>query len=305
MTKTILITGIITDASIAFHAAAVAQEQGAKVIITGIPQRLRLIDRIAKRLPQEVPPAIPLDVTDEESLGALADKVRELAWTVDARDGRRTLTPEGLYGRRKMTALVRRHLPAASPGSVDRAMRSLGLQGISRSKQLRTTIPAKDGKRAGDLLDRNFTAPAPNKVWVADFTYCRTWDPVFVYTSFIVDCYAQRIVAWHCATSKATDLVMTPLRMALWQRDREGHPVNRGELIHHSDAGSQGGFNWSSQHLDHGGVQGWRRATGVGRPAMYRRGFVGSGVRIGRCARQCVRLDGPSPRGRCSDSSGG
>lgn len=54
--KTILVTGIITDASIAFHAAAIAQEQGAKVIITGIPERLRLIDRIAKRLPKEVPP---------------------------------------------------------------------------------------------------------------------------------------------------------------------------------------------------------------------------------------------------------
>lgn len=77
--KTVLITGIITDASIAFSTAKVAQEQGAKVIITGIPERLRLIDRIAKRLPQEVPPAIPLDVTDEQSLGELADKVRELA----------------------------------------------------------------------------------------------------------------------------------------------------------------------------------------------------------------------------------
>ena len=75
----ILITGIITDASIAFHAAAIAQEQGAKVLITGIPQRLRLIDRIAKRLPQQVPPAIELDVTDEEDLAALADRVRELA----------------------------------------------------------------------------------------------------------------------------------------------------------------------------------------------------------------------------------
>ncbi|MFE3543359.1 NADH-dependent enoyl-ACP reductase InhA [Nocardia sp. NPDC059177] len=77
--KTILVTGIITDSSIAFSAAAVAQEQGAKVIITGIPERLRLIDRIAKRLPQEVPPAIPLDVTNEENLGALADAVRALA----------------------------------------------------------------------------------------------------------------------------------------------------------------------------------------------------------------------------------
>ncbi|GAA1480267.1 NADH-dependent enoyl-ACP reductase InhA [Gordonia sinesedis] len=77
--KTVLITGIITDASIAFHAAAMAQEQGAKVIITGIPERLRLIDRIAKRLPQEVPPAIGLDVTDPEGLATLADRVREHA----------------------------------------------------------------------------------------------------------------------------------------------------------------------------------------------------------------------------------
>ncbi|SIR88685.1 NADH-dependent enoyl-ACP reductase InhA [Williamsia sterculiae] len=77
--KTILVTGIITDASIAFHAAAMAQEQGATVIITGIPERLRLIDRIARRLPQEVPPAIGLDITSEDDLAALADKIRELA----------------------------------------------------------------------------------------------------------------------------------------------------------------------------------------------------------------------------------
>ena len=77
--KTVLITGIITDASIAFHAASVAQDQGAKVIITGIPERLRLIDRIAKRLPQEVPPAIGLDITSEEDLAALAGKITELA----------------------------------------------------------------------------------------------------------------------------------------------------------------------------------------------------------------------------------
>lgn len=181
------------------------------------------------------------------------DKVRELAWTVDARDGRRTLTPEGLYGRRKMTALVRRHLPAASPGSVDRAMRSLGLQGISRSKQLRTTIPAKDGKRAGDLLDRNFTAPAPNKVWVADFTYCRTWAG-WVYVAFVVDVFAQKIVAWHAATVRDVDLVMTPLRIALWQRGREGHPITREDLICHSDAGRQYTAIRYTEHLALEGV---------------------------------------------------
>ncbi|NLV79988.1 MAG: enoyl-ACP reductase FabI [Rhodococcus sp.] len=76
--KTILVTGIITDASIAFHTAKVAQEQGAKVIITGF-DRLRLIDRIAQRLPQPVPPAIELNVQDPEHLATLADRVREHA----------------------------------------------------------------------------------------------------------------------------------------------------------------------------------------------------------------------------------
>ena len=162
------------------------------------------------------------------------DKVRELAWTIDERDGRRKLTPEGLYGRRKMTALVRRHLPDASPGSVDRAMRSLQLSGIRRSKKLRTTIPAKDGKRAGDLLNRDFTASAPNRVWVTDYTYVRTWAG-FVYVAFILDVFSRRIVAWHASRSMQTDLVMIPLRMALWQRERDGRPVVAGELVHHSD----------------------------------------------------------------------
>nr|MBA3744713.1 DDE-type integrase/transposase/recombinase [Sporichthya sp.] len=163
------------------------------------------------------------------------DKVRGWAWIVD-HDGVRQLAPEGLYGRRKMTRLVRRSMPAASPGSVDRAMRSLGLQGVRRAKGIRTTIPAKDGRRAGDLLDRDFTAPAPNRTWVADFTYCRTWLG-FVYVAFIVDVFAQKIVAWHAATAKDTDLVMIPLRMALWSRDREGHKVTEDQLICHSDAG--------------------------------------------------------------------
>ena len=69
-------------------------------------------------------------------------------------------------------------------------------------------------------------------------TYVKTWAG-FVYVAFILDVYAQRIVAWHASTSKATDLVMIPLRMALWQRGREGRPTLAGELIHHSDAGSQ------------------------------------------------------------------
>jgi len=139
-------------------------------------------------------------------------------------------------------------LQDVSRGAVDRAMRALGLSGVTRAKAIRTTIPAKDGVRAGDLLNRDFTAPRPDHTWVTDFTYVRTWAG-WVYVAFILDVFSQRIVAWHAQTSKHTDLVMIPLRMALWRRDRDGHPVGPGQLRHHSDAGSQGGFNWSSQHL--------------------------------------------------------
>lgn len=178
-------------------------------------------------------------------------EVRNRAWVTDEQ-GRRRLTPEGLYGRRKMLVLVRRQLPDASPGSVDRAMKTLGLQGVRRAKGIRTTISSKDGIRASDLLNRDFTAPAPNRVWVTDFTYCRTWAG-WTYVAFIVDVFSRKIVAWHAATNKEVDLVMTPLRIALWQRDRDGHPVTGTELIHHSDAGSQ----YTSIRLtDHLGVEG-------------------------------------------------
>jgi transposase InsO family protein len=135
-----------------------------------------------------------------------------------------------------MTRLVQHSLPEATPGAVDRAMKALGLDGIRRSKGIWTTIPGKNGKRAGDLLNRDFTAAAPNRTWAMDFTYCRAWAG-FVYDSFVVDVFAPKIVAWNCATAKDVELVMTPLRMATWQRQREGHPVLPGQLIGH--AGSQ------------------------------------------------------------------
>ncbi len=99
----------------------------------------------------------------------VVDAVRDLAWCTGAH-GRRQLTAEGLYGRRKMTAYLRRTVvPEVSAGAVDRAMKTLGLNGVRRDKGVRTTIPAEDGVRAGDLLNRSFTAPAPNLVWVTDF----------------------------------------------------------------------------------------------------------------------------------------
>jgi len=186
-------------------------------------------------------------------------KVRELVWAVDG-DGRRRLTPEGLYGRRKMVPLVRRSVPDATPWAVDRAMRTLGLQGVRRAKGVRTTIPAKDGRRAGDLLNRDFTADAPNRTWVMDFTYVRSWAG-FVYVAFVVDVYAQRILAWNAAMTKETDLVMDPVRMATWQRAREGHPVTPADkLVGHSDAGSQ---YTSIRFTEHLGLEGVRPSIGT------------------------------------------
>jgi transposase InsO family protein len=177
----------------------------------------------------------------------VVDVVRQIAWTKD-RDGRKKMTPEGLYGRRKMTALVRRDwLPDASPGAVDRAMRLLGLSGVRRDKTVRTTVPAKDGRRAGDLVDRDFTAPAPNVLWVTDFTYVRTWSG-WAYVVFIVDAFSCKIVAWHTQTRKDVSLVDIPLSMAAWARAHEGHPVPEG-LIHHSDAGSQYTSLHYTEHL--------------------------------------------------------
>ena len=87
-------------------------------------------------------------------------------------------------------------------------------------------------------------------MWVTDFTYSRSWAG-FCY----VDVFAQRIVAWHAATTKTTELVMTPLRMALWQRDREGCPTQPGELIHHSNAGSQYTSIRFTEHLALEGIR--------------------------------------------------
>ncbi|MEU1449834.1 DDE-type integrase/transposase/recombinase [Streptomyces mirabilis] len=127
-----------------------------------------------------------------------------------------------------------------------------------------------------------------------------TWAGV-VYIAFVVDTFSRLIVGWSAATVKATVFVLDAVEMAIWQRDRDQHPVRPGELIHHSDAGSQGGFNWSSQHLDHGGVR-WDGAS----DECWRRRRVlgGSGQRIGRSGHRCVPRGGRSRLARCSGSSG-
>ncbi len=147
-----------------------------------------------------------------------------------------------------MTAHLRRQGLVVAHCTLDRLMRDLGMNGVRRGKKLRTTIPRRDGHRARDPLDRDFTAVAPNTRWVADFTYVRTWAR-FVYVAFVVDVFAQRIVCWHAATTKVTDLVLTPLRIAMWQRDRHGHTIEAGTHVRHSDAGSQYTSLHYTEHL--------------------------------------------------------
>jgi transposase InsO family protein len=204
------------------------------------------------------------------------------------------------YGARKIWRELHRQEQQVARCTVERLMRDLGIAGAVRGKKVITTIGDASADRAPDLLDRNFVAPAPNRCWVADFTHVTTWSGV-VYIAFVVDTFSRRIVGWSAAMSKETRLVLDALDMALWQRDRDEQPHRHGELIHHSDAGSQGGFNWSSQHLDHGGVQWDYRGSRCRRRQQVR---GGSGSRIGRCGRRCVHRVGLSHRALCNGSSG-
>jgi putative transposase len=199
-------------------------------------------------------------------------------------------TAEGLYGRRKMTHYLRRAGHDVAFCTIDRLMRDLDMNGVRRGKGVRTTIATRDGQRAGDLLNRDFTAPAPNTRWVADFTYCRTWAG-FVYVSFIVDVFAQRIVGWQASTDRRTDLVLVPLRIAMWDRDRHGMPVVPGQLIHHSDAGSQYTSIRFTEHLALAGI-----APSVGTVGdAYDNGLMESiiGLFKTECIATTVFHDGP------------
>jgi len=164
-------------------------------------------------------------------------------------------TNYGVYGPRKVwLALNREGIPVARC-TVERLMRDLGMAGARRGKRVTTTRPALTiTARPADLVQRRFRPPAPNRLWVADFTYVSTWSGM-VYVAFVIDAYARRILGWRASTSMRTDLVLDTIEQAIWTRQREGVTDLAG-LTHHHDNGSQGGFNWSSQHLDRGGVDG-------------------------------------------------
>jgi putative transposase len=156
-------------------------------------------------------------------------------------------------GARKIWRELNRRGHAVARCTVERLMRELGIQGAVRGKRVITTIPGGRVQRAPDLVDRDFVAAAPNRCWVADFTHVKTWSAA-VYVAFVVDTFSRRIVGWSAATVKETVFVLDALEMAIWQRDRDQQPVQPGELIHHSDAGSQYTSFKLAEHLDAAGI---------------------------------------------------
>jgi putative transposase len=156
-----------------------------------------------------------------------------------------------LYGARKVWWQLRRDGIDAARCSIERLMRKHGIEGVVRGKKRRTTTADERALRPADLVDRDFTAPAPNRLWVADFTYVMTWSGV-VYVAFVIDVFSRRIVGWKADSSMKTDLVLDTLEMALWTRDHDGLPV-AGGLVHHTDAGSQyTSFAFTSRLIDAG-----------------------------------------------------
>ena len=142
----------------------------------------------------------------------------------------------GVYGARKVHAELRRQGHPVARCTVQRLMRRAGLRGISRAKGPRTTIPGSGPDTRPDLVDREFRAKAPDRLWVADITYCRTFTG-WVYAAFVIDVFSRRVVGWQLSTSLRTDLALDALEMGLWTRERTGHHPR--ELVHHSDKGVQ------------------------------------------------------------------
>ena len=123
---------------------------------------------------------------------------------------------------------------------IARLMHAAGLIGASRRRgSIVTTRRDKEARPAPDLVDRDFTALRPNQLWVADITFVPTASG-FLYLAVVLDAWSRKIIGWSMANYLRTELVLDALEMAIGQRRPDG-------VIHHSDQGSQGGFNWSSQ----------------------------------------------------------
>lgn len=137
-----------------------------------------------------------------------------------------------VYGVRKVWHQMRREGFDVARCTVARLMKDLGLEGIIRGKKHRTTIPDKSQPCPLDKVNRQFKAPAPNMLWVSDFTYVATWQG-FVHVAFVIDAFARRIVGWRVSRTAHAGFVLDALEQAVHQRQPGSG------LVHHSDRGSQ------------------------------------------------------------------
>jgi putative transposase len=142
-----------------------------------------------------------------------------------------------VYGARKVWMALRRQGIDVARCTVERLMDDLGLRGVVRGRTPRTTVADPKAERAKDLVARNFNPVAPNRLWVADFTYVRTLMG-WVYVAFVIDAYARRILGWKVSDRMTTPLVLDAINHAIWVRRGEGVTDLSG-LVHHNDAGSQ------------------------------------------------------------------
>jgi putative transposase len=135
------------------------------------------------------------------------------------------------YGAPRIHAELKAQGIGVSCKRVARLMRAASLRGVSRRQWITTTVRDRSSRPAPDLVERNFSAPAPNRLWVADITYIPTWAG-FLYLAVVLDAFSRKIVGWAMETYLRTELVLNALNMAIAQRRPAG-------VIHHSDQGSQ------------------------------------------------------------------
>jgi len=135
------------------------------------------------------------------------------------------------YGAPRVHAELRAEGIKVGRKRVARLLKKAGLVGVSRRKWIHTTVRDRNARPAPDLVERNFGAPQPNRLWVADITYIPTWAG-FLYLAVVLDVYSRKIVGWAMESHLRTELVLEALDLALWQRRPDA-------VIHHSDQGSQ------------------------------------------------------------------
>jgi transposase InsO family protein len=140
-----------------------------------------------------------------------------------------------VYGPRKVWRQLRREGYRVARCTVQRLMQAMGLRGVVRGRAwIRTTERSDATSPVPDLVERVFAATHPNQLWVSDFTYVATWGG-FVYVAFVIDVFSRRIVGWRASASMRTDLALDALEQAIYDRC----DTNTGDLVHHSDRGTQ------------------------------------------------------------------